>query len=64
VLLILAGVFGLVFGVGVRFVLFSFLVSFTFFAVALLLFVAGLGWMAYALLSGRGEASQQSVPTL
>jgi hypothetical protein len=59
VLMVVASVLALVF----LFVLFSFIVSFIVFAVALLLFVLGLGWMAYALLSAKGEAPRQPVPT-
>jgi hypothetical protein len=55
VLLVVAGVLTLVF----LFALFSFIV----FAVALLLFVLGLGWMAYALLRAKGEAPRQPAPT-
>ena len=56
VLMVVAGVLALVF----LFVLFSFIV----FAVALLLFVLGLGWMAYALLSAKGEAPRHPPDSL
>jgi drug/metabolite transporter (DMT)-like permease len=54
-LIVVAGVLGLVFD----FVLFNLIV----FLVALLLFVLGLGWMAYALLSAKEEALRPPVPT-
>jgi hypothetical protein len=40
------------------FVFFSFIV----FTVAIVLFVFGLGWMAYALLTAKGEAPRQPAP--
>lgn len=57
-LMVVAGVLALVF----LFVLFSLIISFIVFAVALLLFVLGLGWMSYALLSAKGEAPRQPAP--
>lgn len=58
-LIVVACVLALVF----LFVLFNIIISLIVFLVALLLFVIGLGWMAYALLSTKGEAPRQSAPT-
>ena len=55
VLMVVAAVVGLFF----VFVTFSFIGI----AVAILLFILGLGWMAYALLSAKGEAPRQPVQT-
>lgn len=54
-LIIVGAVFGLVFD----YVLFNPFV----FLVAVVLAILGLGWMAYALLTGKGEAPRQPVPT-